>query len=121
MTITSTDYALLVEDSYKDHLVHAAAAMAVIAGAQGLNASNSADNVAAAGRASLIAALGVAGPPLDNAQGQCVAVVTGNGAHITTSAATVRAVELPSKACRDAGLTNCHAYYTACSLPVRSR
>ena len=52
---------------------------------------------------------------------QCVAVVTGNGAHNTASAATVsRAVELGMKTCRDAGLTNCHAYYTACSLPVRT-
>ncbi|WP_353505955.1 DUF4189 domain-containing protein [Variovorax fucosicus] len=53
---------------------------------------------------------------------QCVAVVTGNGAHNTASAATVnRAVELGMKTCRDTGLTNCQAYYTACSLPVRIR
>ena len=46
------------------NLVYTAVAMAAIDGAQGLNASNSADNVAAAGRASLIAMLGVAGPPM---------------------------------------------------------
>ncbi|MDM0058393.1 type IV secretion system protein [Variovorax fucosicus] len=46
------------------NLVYTAVAMAAIDGAQGLNASNSPDNVAAAGRASLIAMLGVAGPPM---------------------------------------------------------
>lgn len=46
------------------NLVYTAVAMAAIDGAQGLNASNSADNVASAGRASLIAMLGVAGPPM---------------------------------------------------------
>lgn len=46
------------------NLVYTAVAMAAIDGAQGLNANISADNVAAAGRASLIAALGVAGPPM---------------------------------------------------------
>ncbi|KQU84855.1 hypothetical protein ASC78_10210 [Variovorax sp. Root318D1] len=46
------------------NLVYTAVAMAAIDGAQGLNASNSADNVASAARASLIAMLGVAGPPM---------------------------------------------------------
>ncbi|RZL45745.1 MAG: type IV secretion system protein [Variovorax sp.] len=46
------------------NLVYTALAMAAIDGAQGLNANISPDNVAAAGRASLIAALGVAGPPM---------------------------------------------------------
>jgi type IV secretion system protein VirB6 len=46
------------------NLAYTAVAMGAIEGAQGLNASNSADNVAAAGRASLIAMLGVAGPPI---------------------------------------------------------
>ena len=46
------------------NLAYTVVAMGAIDGAQGLNASNSADNVAAAGRASLIAMLGVAGPPM---------------------------------------------------------
>ena len=46
------------------NLAYTAVAMAAIDGAQGLNASTSADNVQAAGRASLIAMLGVAGPPM---------------------------------------------------------
>jgi hypothetical protein len=46
------------------NLAYTAVAMAAIDGAQGLNDVTSADNVAAAGRASLIAMLGVAGPPM---------------------------------------------------------
>jgi type IV secretion system protein VirB6 len=46
------------------NLAYTMVAMGAVDGAQGLNASNSADNVAAAGRASLIAMLGVAGPPM---------------------------------------------------------
>jgi type IV secretion system protein VirB6 len=46
------------------NLAYTVMAMGLIEGAQGLNASNSADNVASAGRASLIAMLGVAGPPM---------------------------------------------------------
>lgn len=46
------------------NLAYTAVAMGAIEGAQGLNASISADNVTAAGRASLIAMLGVAGPPM---------------------------------------------------------
>jgi hypothetical protein len=53
---------------------------------------------------------------------QCAAVVVGDGGYNVPSAATVdRAVELGMKTCHDAGRTNCHAYYTACSLPARVR
>ena len=51
---------------------------------------------------------------------QCAAVVVGDGGYNASSATTVdRAVELGMKTCHDAGRTNCHAYYTACSLSVR--
>ncbi|MGJ7542704.1 type IV secretion system protein [Variovorax sp. LT1R16] len=46
------------------NLIYTQVAMAAIDGAQGLNGAISADNVKSAGSASLIAALGVAGPPM---------------------------------------------------------
>jgi len=46
------------------NLIYTQVAMAAIDGAQGLNGTISADNVKSAGSASLIAALGVAGPPM---------------------------------------------------------
>jgi hypothetical protein len=50
---------------------------------------------------------------------QCAAVVVGNGGYNTPSAATAdKAVEIGMKTCSDS-TTNCHAYYTACSLPIR--
>ena len=51
---------------------------------------------------------------------QCVAVITSNDSHNTPIARTVdQAVATGMKTCRDAGRTNCHVYYSACSLPVR--
>ncbi|RST44887.1 DUF4189 domain-containing protein [Variovorax sp. DXTD-1] len=53
---------------------------------------------------------------------QCVAVITSNDSHNTPIALTVdQAVATGMKTCRDAGLTNCRVYYSACSLPVRIR
>jgi hypothetical protein len=53
---------------------------------------------------------------------QCAAVVVGDGAYNVPNAPTVdQAVELGMKTCRDAGRANCHVYYSACSLPVRTR
>ena len=53
---------------------------------------------------------------------QCAAIVVGDGAYNVGNAATVDiAVASGMKTCRDGGLTNCHAYYTACSLPVRTQ
>lgn len=52
----------------------------------------------------------------------CAAVVVGNGGYNVAADATVdQAVATGMKTCRDAGRANCHAYYTACSLPVRIR
>lgn len=53
---------------------------------------------------------------------QCVAVITSNDSHNTPIALTVdQAVATGMKTCRDAGRTNCHVHYSACSLPVRIR
>jgi hypothetical protein len=53
---------------------------------------------------------------------QCAAVVVGDGGYNVQNASTLdRAVATGMKTCRDGGLANCHAYYTACSLPVRTR
>ncbi|RST44883.1 DUF4189 domain-containing protein [Variovorax sp. DXTD-1] len=53
---------------------------------------------------------------------QCAAVVVGDGAYNAPIAATMdKAVEIGMKTCRDGGLANCHVYYSACSLPVRTR
>ena len=52
---------------------------------------------------------------------QCAAVVVGSGGYNVQNAPTTdRAVAIGMKICRE-GLTDCHAYYTACSLPVRTR
>ncbi|WP_353505956.1 DUF4189 domain-containing protein [Variovorax fucosicus] len=53
---------------------------------------------------------------------QCTAVITSNDSHNTPIALTVdQAVAIGMKTCRDAGRTNCRVYYSACSLPVRTR
>jgi len=53
---------------------------------------------------------------------QCAAVIVGDGGYNAPNAATVdRAVELGMKTCRASGRSNCHVYYSACSLPVRIR
>ncbi|WP_409514045.1 DUF4189 domain-containing protein [Variovorax sp. DXTD-1] len=53
---------------------------------------------------------------------ECVAVVTGDGGHNTPTAATAdQAIATGMKTCRDAGRTNCHVHYSACSLPIRTR
>lgn len=53
---------------------------------------------------------------------QCAVVVVGDGGYNASNATTVdKAAELSMKTCRDAGRTNCHVYYSACSLPIRIR
>jgi type IV secretion system protein VirB6 len=52
------------EKSIDKNLAYTAVIMGAMDGAQGLNAGISAENVASAGRASLIAVLGAAGPPM---------------------------------------------------------
>jgi hypothetical protein len=53
---------------------------------------------------------------------QCAAVIVGDGGYNAPIANTVnKAVEVGMKTCRDAGRANCHVYYSACSLPVRTR
>ena len=53
---------------------------------------------------------------------QCAAVVVGDGGYNVQNASTTdRAVAIGMKTCRDAGHANCHIYYSACSLPVRTR
>jgi type IV secretion system protein VirB6 len=52
------------EQSIDKNLAYTAVIMGAMDGAQGLNAGISAENVASAGRASLIAVLGAAGPPM---------------------------------------------------------
>ncbi|RST45010.1 DUF4189 domain-containing protein [Variovorax sp. DXTD-1] len=53
---------------------------------------------------------------------QCAAVVVGDGGYNAPIATTInKAVEVGMKTCRDAGRSNCHVYYSACSLPVRIR
>lgn len=48
---------------------------------------------------------------------QCAAMVVGDTGHNSGNAATIaEAVSYGIQVCRDAGDTNCHAYYTACSL-----
>lgn len=50
---------------------------------------------------------------------ECAAVVVGDGGYNTPAAATVdKAVEIGMKTCSTT-TTNCHVYYSACSLPVR--
>jgi hypothetical protein len=51
---------------------------------------------------------------------QCASLVVSKEGHAATSAATIdKAVQLGMKTCIGAGYHNCHAGYTACSLPVR--
>lgn len=54
---------------------------------------------------------------------QCAVVVAAaDGSYNVGNAKTVdMAVASGMKTCRDAGATNCHTYYSACSLPVRVR
>ncbi|MEJ1129386.1 DUF4189 domain-containing protein [Variovorax sp. CCNWLW225] len=53
---------------------------------------------------------------------QCVVVVVGDGGYNVPNAPTAaEAVEMGMKTCRSAGRTNCHVYYSACSLPARIR
>jgi hypothetical protein len=49
-------------------------------------------------------------------------MVVGEGGYNAQSAAKVdQAVQLSMNVCTKAGRTNCHVYYSACSLPVRIR
>jgi hypothetical protein len=51
---------------------------------------------------------------------QCSALVVGDKTHNSGSAATIdKAVQLGIKVCSSGGDINCHAYYSACSLPKR--
>jgi hypothetical protein len=51
---------------------------------------------------------------------QCAAMIVGDKHHGSASAATIdQAISLGIKACSDGGDTNCHVYYTGCSLPQR--
>ncbi|WP_353506064.1 DUF4189 domain-containing protein [Variovorax fucosicus] len=54
---------------------------------------------------------------------QCAVVVAAeDGSYNTPSNATLDgAIATGIKTCRDAGHSNCHVYYSACSLPVRIR
>jgi len=50
----------------------------------------------------------------------CGAMVMGNTGYNVGNAATLKkAIQSGIKVCRDAGDTNCHTYFSACSLPVR--
>jgi hypothetical protein len=51
---------------------------------------------------------------------ECAAVVVGDkGYNVNTDATVDAAVQYGMKTCSNAGGSGCHAYYTACSLPVR--
>lgn len=51
---------------------------------------------------------------------RCIALIVGNPGYNTTPGATVNiAIAAGLKTCNDAGDTNCHAIYSACSLPER--
>ena len=53
---------------------------------------------------------------------QCAVVVVGNGGYNVPIAETLdKATEIGMKTCRSAGRSNCHVYYSDCSLPVRIR
>jgi hypothetical protein len=50
----------------------------------------------------------------------CAAMVVGDGGYNSNGAATLdKATRLSMKTCTNAGHTNCHVYYSACSLPKR--
>jgi len=46
-------------------------------------------------------------------------VVGNNGYNVGADATVDKAVQLGMKICTDAKNTNCHVYYSACSLPQR--
>lgn len=51
---------------------------------------------------------------------ECASLVVSKEGHAATADSTVdKAVQLGMKTCTNAGYHNCHAGYTACSLPVR--
>lgn len=51
---------------------------------------------------------------------ECAAMVVGHKEHSSNAAATVdEAIQLGIKTCASAGDTNCHVYYSGCSLPQR--
>lgn len=51
---------------------------------------------------------------------ECAAVVVGDkGYNVNTDATVEAAVQYGMKTCSNAGGSGCHAYYTACSLPVQ--
>jgi hypothetical protein len=51
---------------------------------------------------------------------QCAVVIAGDGATASSNAPTVdEAVEIGMPICSENGGTNCHVYYSGCSLPVR--
>jgi hypothetical protein len=53
---------------------------------------------------------------------ECAAVVVGDGGYnVGSDATTDKASQLGMNVCTKAGRTNCHVYYSACSLPVRIR
>ncbi|MEP6898066.1 MAG: DUF4189 domain-containing protein [Rhodanobacter sp.] len=51
---------------------------------------------------------------------ECAAMILGDKEfNVGTAANLDKAVQLGIKVCTDAGDTNCHVYYSACSLPVQ--
>jgi hypothetical protein len=51
---------------------------------------------------------------------ECAAVVVGDGGYnVGSDATTDKASQLGMNVCTKAGRTNCHVYYSACSLPIR--
>jgi hypothetical protein len=51
---------------------------------------------------------------------ECAALIVSKTGYDVTADATVdKAVQTGMKTCTDAGYSNCHAGYTACSMPVR--
>lgn len=51
---------------------------------------------------------------------ECAAMVVGHTEHSSNAAASLdEAIHLGMLTCNNAGDTNCHVYYSACSLPVR--
>jgi len=51
---------------------------------------------------------------------ECAAMIVSDKGYNTPAAATVeKAVQLGMQTCKSSGDTNCHVYYSACSLPQR--
>ena len=51
---------------------------------------------------------------------RCAAMVVDDGGYNVVNRPTMdEAIQASMKSCRDAGATNCHVYYSACSPPVR--